>query len=387
MEKIPLVKDTIDNDDIDNLIEWLKTYPRLTKGEKTIEFENKWSRYLGCKKSVYINSGSSANLAMIYALKLSKRLKNNNVVVPSVSWVTTVSPLIQLGMNPLLCECDRDTLGIDVKHFESLCQNFRPSVLVIVHVLGFPNKMKEIIEICEKYNVILVEDSCESIGTTYDGIKTGKFGVMSSYSFYFGHHMSTIEGGMICTDDDELHNLLLSIRSHGWSRDLDLKTQIELKNKYNIDDFKALYTFFYTGFNLRSTDLQAYIGIKQIDKLDNHNKIRNQNFKLYHNTIKNDYWKIKEFDNVYLSNFSYPIIHPNIKNIVKSLQSNDVECRPLVCGSIGRQPFWKDVYGCSTSFEFADIVDSYGLYVPNNHQITKDEILFICDLINKEINI
>lgn len=378
--KIPLVKDTINEEDINNLIEWLKTNPRLTKGEKTIEFEEKWSKWLGVKYSVFINSGSSANLAMIYALMLSKRLKNKNIIVPSVSWVTTVSPVIQLGLNPILCECDEDTLGIDVEYFENLCKKHNPSALVIVHVLGFPNKMREIKEICDKYGVILLEDSCESVGSTYDGIKTGNFGDMSTFSLYYGHHASVIEGGMICTNDKELHNLLLSIRSHGWSRDLDLDKQQELKNNYQISDFKSLYTFFYPGFNLRSTDLQAFIGINQLDKLDQNNTIRNQNFKLYQENIQNPYWKIKELDDTWLSNFAYPIIRPDVETLAKKLQDNGVECRPLVCGSIGKQPFWKDLYG-EQSFEFADKVDSYGLYVPNNHQMTREEILFICNLL------
>lgn len=378
--RIPLVKDTINEEDINYLIEWLKTNPRLTKGEKTVEFEEKWSKWLGVKYSVFINSGSSANLAMIYALMLSKRLKNNNIIVPSVSWVTTVSPVIQLGLNPILCECDKDTLGIDVEYFENLCKKHNPSALIMVHVLGFPNKMKEIMEICNKYGVILLEDSCESVGSTYDGIKTGNFGDMSTFSFYFGHHMSCIEGGMICTNDKESHNLLLSIRSHGWSRDLDLDKQQELKSEYKISDFKSLYTFFYPGFNLRSTDLQAYIGIKQLEKLDKNNIIRNQNFKIYEENIKNPYWKIKELDNTWVSNFAYPIIRPDVEILAKKLKDNGIECRPLVCGSIGKQPFWKDLYG-EQSFDFTDKVDSYGLYVPNNHQITRDEILCICDII------
>ena len=380
LSKIPLVKDTIDNNDIDVLINWLKTYPRLTKFDITIEFEKIWSKWLGVKYSVYINSGSSANLAMIYSLLQSNKLKNNKIIVPSVSWVTTVSPCIQFGMQPILCECDKDTLGLDVTHFEKLCKEESPSCVILVHILGFPNKMNEILDICNKYGVILLEDSCETVGSTYNNNKTGTFGLMSSFSFYFGHHMSTIEGGMICTDDKDLHNLLLSIRSHGWSRDLDVETQKQLKDEYNIDDFKSLYTFFYPGFNLRSTDLQAKIGIDQMNKIDEHNIIRNNNYKLYHENIFNDYWKINPVGD-FISNFNYPIIHPKKDEIVKKLIENNIECRPLVCGSIGRQPFWKKIYG-ETNFDFADMVDNYGLYIPNNHQITEEEMFRIINTIN-----
>ena len=385
-KKIKLVNDTIDKSDIKHLIKWLETNPRLTKGDRTIEFEALWSKWLGKKYSVYVNSGSSANLAMLYALLVSKRLKNKKIIVPAVSWVTTVSPTMHLGMVPILCECDSDTLGIDINHLEELCIKEQPSSLIIVQALGFPNKMKEIQDICNKYDVVLLEDSCESIGSTYDNKKTGEFGLMSTFSFYFGHHMSTIEGGMICTDDEELYNILLSIRSHGWSRDLEVEEQEKLKSKYGISDFRALYSFFVPGFNLRATDLQAFIGIGQLEKIDEHNIIRNRNYKLYHENIENDFWKIKEYDNQFISNFAYPVISPKINEIVQALNDNNIENRPLICGNIGEQPFWIDEYG-KQEFDFASQVNSLGLYLPNNHQITEEEILFICDIINKIIKI
>jgi len=279
--KIRLVNDTIDKNDIDKLIEWLHTNPRLTKGDLTVQYEKKWSEWQDRKYSVFVNSGSSANLAMIYSLILSKRLKNNKIIVPAISWVTTVSPLIQLGLEPIMCDCDKETLGLDIEHLNTLVKEFNPSAILLVHVLGFPNKMHEIETICSKHNIILLEDCCEAIGSTYDNIKVGNFGLMSSFSTYFGHHISTIEGGIITTDDEELYHLLLSIRSHGWDRDLPIEKQKQLRNKYNISDFRAFYTFYYPGFNLRSTDLQAFLGMGQLDKLNNVVKRRNENYKRY----------------------------------------------------------------------------------------------------------
>ena len=197
-------------------------------------------------------------------------------------------------------------------------------------------------------------------------------------------HNSTIEGGFVSTDDEEIYNILLSIRSHGWDRDFSLDKQYEIRTLHNVSDFRALYTFYYPGFNLRSTDLQAFLGINQLDRLDSFINKRNENFKIYQNEIKNDFWKIKEFDNVFVSNFSYPIITKNLDKVVKELTENNVEIRPLVCGSISRQPFWEKIYGKS-KFEFADIVHDYGMYVPNNHDISKDEILLICDILNKNL--
>lgn len=378
---IKLVNDTIDNEDINSLIDWLKTYPRLTKGELTVQFEKKWSNWIGRKYSVYLNSGSSANLAMAYSLLQTNKLKNKKIIFPDVSWITTISPFIQLGFDPIVCNIDKDTLGIDIIDLEKKIIENNPSVLIIVQVLGIPNKMKEIIELCEKYGVILLEDSCESVGSTYNGKKTGQFGLMSSFSLYFGHHFSTVEGGFVSTDDYEIYNILKSIRAHGWDRDLDEEFKMKLREKYNVDNFKSLYTFYYPGFNLRSTDLQAFIGIKQLDKLDLIVKTRNENFLLYDKLIKNNYWKINPTKESYISNFAYPIIHPNIKEMVKILKENEIETRPLVCGAITEQPFWKELYG-EKNMEFSKIVDKYGIYLPNNHQMKDGDIEFICEKIN-----
>ena len=275
---INLVKDTIDVDDINKLIDWLKTNPKLTKGELTTEFEKLWSKWLGCKYSVFVNSGSSANLAAIYSLILSGKLKNNKIIVPAVSWVTTVTPAIHLGLNPIMCDCDIDNLGLNINHLKKLIKEENPAAIILVHVLGFPNHMSEIVELCEENNILLIEDTCESIGSKYNNKHLGTFGDLSTFSFYFGHHMSTIEGGMISTDDEELYYILLSIRSHGWDRDLPTHKQKELREKYKINDFKSLYTFYYPGFNFRATDLQAFIGIRQMAKLNEIVESRNKNY-------------------------------------------------------------------------------------------------------------
>jgi CDP-6-deoxy-D-xylo-4-hexulose-3-dehydrase len=382
---ITLVKDTINLEDIESLIDWLKTNPRLTKSTLTIEFEEKWSEWNGSKYSVFVNSGSSANLAIFYGLILSKKLKNNKIVFPCLSWVTTISPAIQLGLQPILCDTDRKTFGLDLNHFEQICKKENPAAVMLVHALGFPNCMDQINSICEKYGVILLEDSCESVGTSINGKKTGTFGLASSFSTYYGHHFSTIEGGFVCTDDYDFYNLIKSIRSHGWSRDLDKTEQTRLKQKYSVDDFRNLYTFYYPGFNIRSTDFQAFIGLNQLKKLDSFCIVRNNNLIIYDKLIKNDFWKIdiKQFE--FVSNFAYPIIHPRCNEIVDELNKNNIECRPLIAGSMSRQPFYYEKYG-KQNFEFADKIHDYGLYLPNNPDMTLDEIEFICNILNNIIN-
>jgi CDP-6-deoxy-D-xylo-4-hexulose-3-dehydrase len=385
MKKIDLIQDTIDNQDIDNLIEWLKTYPRLTKGSKTIEFENKWAQWLGTKYSVFVNSGSSANLLMLYTLKILNKMKNNKVCVPSLCWVTDLSPVLQFNLEPLLIDCNLDNLSVDLNHLEQVFQTENPSVLILVSVLGLSPDMESIVNLCEKYDVILLEDNCESQGTKFKQKKLGNFGLMSSFSTYFGHTMSTIEGGIISTNDDEMYNTLLQLRSHGWDRDLSTEAQKELREKWGVNDFSALYTFYVPGFNLRSTDLQAQIGIKQLDKVDGMINNRYINFLYYKSKLDGKIWFPTTIDDSYTSNFAIPVItktSEDKKRLIKELTDNNISCRPLISGSMGSQPFYKKLYG-ETLLPNCTIVDERGIYVPNHDKMTKDDIDRICEILLK----
>jgi len=383
MKKIELVKDTINSNDIDKLIDWLKTYPKLTKGPVTIEFEKKWSEWLGCKFSVFVNSGSSANLLMIYCLKLLNKLKNNKICVPSLCWVTDLSPVMQLDLEPFLIDCNLDNLSVDLVHLEKIFIENSPSVLLLVSVLGLSPDMNEILRLCEKYDVILLEDNCESQGTSYENVKLGKFGLMSSFSTYFGHIMSTIEGGMICTNDEKIYETLLQLRSHGWDRDLPIKTQKKLRDKWKIDDFTSLYTFYIPGFNLRSTDLQAFLGINQLIKVDQVIQKRNKNFKYFKSILQNKMWFPKECENSFTSNFAIPVITKNKLEkelLIKKLNENNIECRPLISGSMGIQPFYKKKYG-ELKLPNSTIIDDCGIYVPNHDKLTETDIERICEIL------
>tara|TARA_Y100001938_G_scaffold150805_1_gene243539 strand:- start:560 stop:1714 length:1155 start_codon:yes stop_codon:yes gene_type:complete len=381
---ITLVKDTIDNKDIDRLVDWLKTYPRLTKGPVTLEFEEKFSKWLGRKYSVFCNSGSSANLLMLSALQQGGYLKNNKVVVPSVAWATDLAPVIQLGLDPTLCDSNFNDLSVDLYHLEQIFKEQSPSVLMFVSVLGLVPDMDKVVELCNKYDVILLEDTCESMGCEYRGRKLGTFGSMSSFSTFFGHHISTIEGGLISTDDKKLYELLVSIRSHGWDRDLSTETQNKLQKDWGVSEFNSLYTFYYSGFNLRSTDLQAYIGLTQIDKLKDWGERREYNYNLYQELIENNYWKPKTQEHSFTSNFAYPVIHPERDTIVEKLRANEVEVRPMICGSMGTQPFYAKEYGVLKLPNVTDI-DEFGFYVPNHPKLTIEEIKFISNIINEGI--
>lgn len=380
---ISLIKNTISNEEIDSLIGWLQTYPRLTKGDLTLQFEKDWSEYLGVEHSIFVNSGSSANLLMVYYLLESGLLKRgDNVIVPALSWSTTLAPVIQFGLNPILCDCNLEDLSVDIEHLEQLIKEYNPKSLILVPILGFVPKMKEIKDICDKNGIILLEDTCESLGSEYNGEKLGSFGLMSSFSTYFGHHISTIEGGMICTNDKKVANVLRSLRSHGWDRDTDVEYYSNLRKKYNVSDFNALYTFYHTGFNVRSTDLQAFLGIRQLQRLPDIVSDRNNNYNLYRSLISDKNWKPIEKENVFVSNFAYPIISENRQDIINNLKSNDIECRPLLSGSLSKQPYWYENFG-NIKLKNADYIHEYGLYVPNNHEMSEDDIIKISKTINE----
>lgn len=382
---ITLSNNTIDEKDIDNLINWLKGMPRLSKGPLTLEYEEKFAKWIGTKYSVFCNSGSSANLLMLYSLIVSNKLKNKKIVVPALAWATDLAPVIQLGLEPILCDINLNNLAVGIDSLEKIFKEQKPACLLLVSILGFSPDIKSIYDLCEKYNVILLEDNCESFGTKYDNVKLGNFGLMSSYSTFFSHHLCTIEGGMVCTNDKEMYEFLLMTRSHGWSRDLSPEKQTELKEKHGISDFNNLYSFYVPGFNVRSTDLQAFIGIGQLDKADFVCEKRNENFNKLQDKIKNSYWKVKPEENSWTSSFCYPIIHPKRDEIVKALVSAGIETRPLVCGSMGKQPMYVERYG-KLELKNANIVDDFGLYVPNNPYLSDADIDLICDTINKVIN-
>ena len=280
---IKLVSDTINKEDITHLVNWLQQdpIPILTQNKLTQQLEKKWADKMGTKYSVFVNSGSSAILLSLAALKQMGKLDNNKIVVPGLSWSTDLSSPILLGFQPILCDCNLEDLSCDLNHLEKIFKEDNPSSLILVSPLGLVPKMDEIIKLCEKYNVLLLEDVCESMGSKYKENYLGSFGFASFFSLYYGHHLSTIEGGIINTNDEEFYHLLLMMRSHGWDRDLPTWKQNELRNKYDTSEFDSLYNFYVPGFNLRSTDLQAFIGLRAIEKLDEYSYKRNYNFNYY----------------------------------------------------------------------------------------------------------
>lgn len=378
-----LAHDTIDRQDIDQLIAWLGTYPRLTKGTLTIAFEQQWNRWLGRAHSVHCNSGSSANLLMYYALLLSGRLRNKKVIVPSVGWVTSIAPAIQFGFEPIMCEADPDTFGLDLNHLEDLLRRHEAQTVMLVQVLGVPHKMNEIMALKKRYGFILLEDACAAIGAVYEGRKVGTFGDMASFSFYFGHQMSTIEGGMVSTDDPRFQDLLLMLRSHGWSKDLSRASHEQLVQQYQIDDFHSPFVFYEPGFNLRSTDLNAFIGLRQVEKLDRMTGQRQAHHERYIKALGSRFVIQRPPDRSKAASISFGLLADEPaqrRAIVQALVSQGIETRVFSAGNLGLHPFWVNRYG-RASFPVADRIHHCGFFLPNHPSMDEADVAHVSRIV------
>lgn len=402
-KSISLSHNTIDDNDIKKLVEWLsqKPMPNLTQGDVTKEdnlvakFQKQFAEKIGGTSSLFCNSGSNAILMMLHTLIVSGKIKRGDkVLVNNCSWSTDVSNIINVGLVPVLVDCNMDDLSVDLKHLEELVNKGDCSVLLLVSLLGFSPDMNKIMEILNNapQKIYLLEDCCESLLSSYNGKNLGSFGIMSCFSFFFSHHISGVEAGAVVynknKDDDENSNvedILHMTAQHGWSRILSEEKREKYRKKYNISEFEESFTFFYPSYNCRNTSISAFILIEQMKKLDSIVKSRNENFLLYDSLIKNDYWKPNPVKNSFTSNLAYPIIHPKRNKIVEALNINGVASRPLVAGAISRQVFFYEIYG-KISFKNADIVHDFGMYVPNDPSLSKEDIKYICNIINSVIN-
>jgi CDP-6-deoxy-D-xylo-4-hexulose-3-dehydrase len=381
MRRYLLAEHTITQDDLQDLVKWLQTDPWLTQGELVFEFERQWAKWLGRTYATYVNSGSSANLLMYYALHLSGRMRNNRIVVPAVSWATTVAPVIQFGFEPILCEADRKDFGLDLNFLEDLLKRHEPSAVAIVHVLGVPNQMENLLKLRDRYEFMLLEDACAATGSRYDGRPVGTFGAMATFSFFYGHHLSTIEGGMICTDDDELHDILLHIRSHGWARELAPDKEARLAREAGALEFNRPFTFYYPGFNVRSTDLNARIGLSQLRRADEVVRRRVEFHRRYQERFLAADWHCQTNERAVICSISFAALahSPAHRDRVAAvLRANQIETRPLGGGNMSRQPFWSKRFG-ATVFPVADQIHTTAFQLPNHPQLSLADIDFISD--------
>jgi CDP-6-deoxy-D-xylo-4-hexulose-3-dehydrase len=382
---IRLAQDTINKEDINSVISWLnqEITPKLTKGDLNIELEKKFAEYMGVKYAIFCNSGSSAVYLSLLALKSKYNFVNPTVAMCSVCWLTDFSSVILNDMNLILLDCNLENYSVDISQLEQCFKKDSPDIYLHIHPLGLPNDISSIRYLCEKYNVLLIEDTCESLGTQFKDQKLGTFGDLSLFSFYFGHHISTIEGGMICTNDYGVYNKLLMLRSHGWTRDLDNNEQSRLKQEWNISDFENLYTMYELGLNFRNTDLHAFIGLEQLKKVDSFVKKRAELFNIYQSYFHHSFGHDpKEW---VVSLMAYPILCQDKTKIFEILRKNDIECRPLIAGNIYKHPIARRINLKNYSLDNADLVHKNGLYLPCHHNLTSGDVQRIADLIKNYV--
>lgn len=385
----PLINDNVSESDKLALIKFLsEPNVRLTQGKKVEEFEKKWSSWLGVKYSVFVNSGASANYIMTAIARDKKGV--GEVIVPPLGWVSDIAAVVNLGMKPVFVDISMENLAITAENIENAITP-ETKAIVLVHTLGFNGISKKIIEIAKKHDLMLIEDCCESHGATFDGKKVGTFGDISNFSFYFGHHMTTVEGGMICTNNKELYDLAKLYRSHGMIRELDDETK--LQHVRQNPTLNPLFTFVVPGFNMRSTELNAVIGIEQLNHLDTAIEKRTGNLLCWLNNLNSDLF-ITEFDTVGSSNFSLPLILRNpdtasFRKICEVLESEGIEYRKGTAGggNQARQPYLQK-YDHKILGDLSNVnhVHDFGLYIGNHSDVSESDIVEICSKIRQEIS-
>ena len=361
---------------------------RFTMGKNVKKFENNFSKYIGSNYSVMVNSGSSANLLMVAALFYSKKFnlkRGDEIIVPSVSWSTTYFPLAQYGLKIVFVDIDINTLNLNHELIEKAISK-KTKAIFAVNLLGNSCNYGEIKKICKKHSLYLIEDNCESLGSKYRNKFTGTFGIMGSYSFFFSHHLQTIEGGMIVTNDLNLYEILVSLRAHGWTRDLpDLNT---VQNK-KLDKFYDSFNFVLPGYNLRPGELNGAIGIEQLKKIKFFMKMRRLNAIFFKKLFANDKNILIQSETGTSSWFGFSMILINKlakkrDDVIKFLELNNIETRPIVAGNFTKNPVIQYLdYRISGKLNNADISDKQGFFIGNDHRNLHDELSLLRSVLDK----
>ena len=387
MSKWNLMEETIIFRDRIKMAKFVIKAKRFTNSEKVKEFEKRWSEWLGCKYSLFVSSGSTANFLLMAAVKEKYNLKQGDkVLLPADTWVTNVSPVIQLGLQPIFCDINLSNFSFDKKHLE-IIKKKHPDIkaIFVTHLLGFPAENDYYQRLFP--DAIILDDVCESHGVKFnDNNKVGSRSVGSTFSFYFGHHMTTIEGGMVCTNDRDLYDLMKMKRSHGMARES--INFAEYSQKY--PEINKQFLFITDGYNFRNHEICAVLGMSQLLRLDKMIAKRIDNYKNFVKIINQHqdlFYPASE--NSGNSSFCFPIVcrdKDTYNNLVKKLEDNQIEYRPIVGGNLLRHPFLKDyeIEKGKNTYN-VDIVNDYGLYLGNSHFVGKKELTLL-DKIMKELS-
>tara|TARA_R110000824_G_scaffold174430_1_gene352603 strand:- start:7997 stop:9172 length:1176 start_codon:yes stop_codon:yes gene_type:complete len=386
--KLPLMSDNIDRDDINSIIKFLQQdpIPRLTNGKKVEEFEKEWSKWLGVKHSVFVNSGASSNELTMLALRYMFP-EGGDIIVPPLTWVSDINSVLFAGFNLRCVDINFNNLSFDLDKLEKeITENTK--AIFITHVLGLNGLTKKLLDICEKNGILLIEDVCESHGATFNKEKLGSIGFASNFSFYFAHHMSTIEGGMICTNDDKFYQMCRALRSHGMTREI---TDKKMKQQYidNYPDLNPDFIFMGPAHNFRSNEINAVLGLSQLKKLDSNNLNRIDNFKYFINGLD----KKKYHTNFNINgqcNYAFIVImkekslklRDKIENV---LNKNGIEFRRGLSGGGNqlRQPFFREKNINYDEFENVEHIHNYSWYIGNYPSLDRKKIKNLLQVLNE----
>jgi len=385
--KWPLINDNITDDDKQELVNFITTpNVRFTQGPRVREFEEKWSEWQGSKNTTFVNSGASANWIMASALR--ELVGVGEVIMSPFGWVSDVVPFLEMGFTPVFVDIDPQTMSIDATRAEMAITKQTKAILA-VHVLGFNALTQKLLDLCTDNNLILIEDCCESHGATFRDKKVGTYSDMSNFSFYFGHHMTTIEGGAVCTDCDEIHDIVRMLRSHGMTREASKKTQAKYQKSF--PDLNPLFTFAVPGYNVRSSEMNAVLGLSQLKRLDENIKVRSDNLNMWLENLSPEKFQTN-FKIDGSSNFALPLILAESRTSLfasanRALTDLGIEFRVGASGGGNqvRQPYlakFPNRYRVRNLLNL-DHIHDFGLYIGNHTGITQDMIVDLCKKLNK----
>jgi len=388
--KWPLMYNNITESDADAIIKFLsqKPVPRLTSDKKVAEFEREWSKWLGVKYSVFVNSGSSANILTLALLRGVLQENKHEIIVSPLNWCSDISAILHAGMTPIFCDINLKTLALDE---EKLLKLITPQTgaILLTHILGYNGLTQKIIDICREKDIVLIEDCCESHGATYNEQKVGTLGDVSNFSFYYAHHMSTIEGGMICTNHEEIYERSRILRSHGMLRESS-STDFKETTIKNLPDLNPDFVFMQDAYNFRSTEINAVIGLNQLSRLDRNNIQRSKNLDVFLDGLDPNKFYV-EFEREGNSNYAFTLLLRNadlsLRDTVESaLRENEVEFRRGMSGGGNqlRQPYLTRRFGTGFAnlFPNSDHVHFFGWYIGNYPELATKDIVWLTQLLN-----
>jgi len=384
---LPLMRNNITRSDLDAVIAHLQQAdPILTQSTNVRALEEEWSDWLGVKYSVFVNSGSSANQLSMAALRL-RYPEGGEVIVPPLTWSSDIASVLQAGFSPVFVDIDPHHLGMDSGQvIQAMNENTR--AVFLTHVQGFNSLTDELLAELEQRKILLVEDVCESHGARHNGRKLGTFGWVSNFSFYYAHHMSTIEGGMLCTDDPDLYEIIRMLRSHGMVRE---SSSLELKQQYQKQhpDLNPDFIFAFPAYNVRNTEIGAIIGRNQLRRLDENNRLRTRNQQIFLNHIDAEKFRT-EFRVEGSSNYAFNLVLKNADQaftmrLMQRMREENIEFRR---GSAGggnqlRQPYMLKLFGDAyKNFPEVDHIHFHGFYIGNYPSLKSETVLQLCEVLN-----